>query len=199
MIDFKLMNHYTECYMSIWRSMKPVITKVHGYAVAGGSDIALCSDFLFMTRSAKIGYPPARLWGCPTTAMWVYKVGITRVKEMLLTGKLINGAKALEWGLVSEAFDAKEELDDYVESFVQELAKVPSNQLAIQKMVINQAYENMGLKTTQMFATIMDGITRHSPEGYAFKKRAEEVGFKIAVKERDLDPDLMLKNMRSRL
>jgi enoyl-CoA hydratase len=131
--------------------------------------------------------------------MWVYRLGLQRAKEMLLTGKLIDGSTAEKWGLITSAYDTREELDQNVENFIQDLAKIPSNQLAIQKMVINQAYENMGLKTTQMLATLMDGITRHTPEGFAFKKRAEEIGFKAAVKERDYDPELLLQNVRSKL
>jgi enoyl-CoA hydratase len=77
------------------------------------------------------------------------------------------------------------ELDREVDALAERMASVPVNQLMMQKLMINQAYENMGLKTTQMFATIFDGITRHSPEGMAFKRRAETVGWKEAVRERD--------------
>jgi enoyl-CoA hydratase len=161
-----------------------VICKVHGYAVAGGSDIALCADLVVMAEDARIGYPPARVWGCPTTAMWVYRLGAERAKRMLLTGDLVTGAEAARMGLVSEAVPTAE-LDEAVERWAARMAGVPRNQLMMQKLMINQAYENMGLQTTQMLATLFDGITRHSPEGFAFKTRCEQVGFKQAVKERD--------------
>jgi enoyl-CoA hydratase len=184
MIDYQGMSYNTNQFMSIWRSFKPVICKVHGYAVAGGSDIALCADQIVMAEDAMIGYPPARLWGCPTTAMWVYRLGAERAKRMLLTGDLISGKEAERIGLVSMAVPP-DQLDESVEKLALRIASIPKNQLMMQKMVINQAYENMGLATTQMMATILDGIARHTPEGVAFKKRAEDVGFKQAVSERD--------------
>ena len=184
MKDFSFMWKNTEHFMSLWRSHKPVIAKVHGFAVAGGSDIALCCDMVVMADDAKIGYPPARVWGCPTTAMWVYRLGPERAKRMLFTGDLVSGAEAAELGLVLEAVP-EAELDARVEALAARMAGVPRNQLMMQKLLVNQAYENMGLQTTQMFATLFDGITRHSPEGVWFKERAERVGFQQAVKERD--------------
>ncbi len=184
MVDYAGMSENTACFMSLWRSFKPVICRVQGYAVAGGSDIALCADLVIMAEDARIGYPPARVWGCPTTAMWVYRLGAERAKRMLLTGDLITGAEAVRLGLVSEAVPASE-LDATVERWARRMAGVPRNQLMMQKLMINQAYDNMGLATTQMLATLFDGITRHSPEGFAFKARCEQVGFKEAVKERD--------------
>ncbi len=85
-IDYKLMSAFTSSFMTLWRSFKPVVCKIHGYAVAGGSDIALSCDICIMADDAKIGYPPARVWGCPTTAMWVYRIGAEKAKKMLFTG-----------------------------------------------------------------------------------------------------------------
>jgi enoyl-CoA hydratase len=184
MLDYRGMSENTACFMSLWRSPKPVICKVHGYAVAGGSDIALCSDVVIMAADARIGYPPARVWGCPTPAMWVYRVGAERAKRLLFTGDLITGSEAARIGLVSEAVPPAD-LDAAVERLAARMAGVPRNQLMMQKLVINQAYDNMGLATTQLIATVFDGITRHTPEGVAFKTRCEQVGFKQAVRERD--------------
>lgn len=184
MKDYAFMMKNTERFMSLWRSHKPVIAKVHGFAVAGGSDIALCSDLVVMAESAQIGYMPARVWGCPTTAMWVYRVGAEQAKRMLFTGDKIDGREAERIGLVHKAVP-DEALDEEVEALAHRIASVPVNQLMMQKLVINQAIEAMGMKQTQMFATIFDGITRHSPEGLNFKHRAEEVGWKQAVDERD--------------
>ena len=184
MRDYVIMKNFTEQFMALFKSYKPTICKVQGYAVAGGSDVALCCDLVVMAEDARIGYPPARVWGCPTTATWVYRLGAERAKRMLLTGDLVDGREAKAIGLVADAVPAKA-LDARVEAWAQRMAGVPLNQLMMQKLVINQALANMGLETTQMIATIFDGITRHSPEGMAFKRRAEKVGFKRAVKERD--------------
>lgn len=185
MKDYAFMMRNTECFMSLWRSHRPVICKVHGYAVAGGSDIALCADLVVMGEKARIGYMPARVWGCPTTAMWVYRLGAEGAKRMLFTGDKIDGREAERIGLVHRAVP-EAELDDAVEALAERLCGVPVNQLMMQKLMINQAIEAQGLHTTQMFATLFDGITRHSPEGLNFKRRAEERGWKQAVRERDL-------------
>src|SRR5712691_1263639 len=185
MQDYAFMMRNTERFMSLFRSHRPVICKVHGHALAGGSDIALCSDVVIMAEDARIGYMPARVWGCPTTAMWVYRLGPERAKRMLFTGDKIDGREAERIGLVLKAVPAGT-LDEEVETLAGRLASVPINQLMMQKLMINQALENMGLRSTQMIATLFDGITRHSPEGVAFKRRAETVGWKQAVRERDL-------------
>ena len=184
MVDHAFMSRCTRDFMSIWRCSKPVIARLHGDAVAGGSDIALCCDIIVMADDARIGYPPARVWGCPTTAMWVYRLGLEHAKRMLFTGDLISGARAKEVGLVSESVPA-DELDNAVRAIVNRIKGVPKNQLAMMKLLVNQAYENMGLANTQTFATLFDGVARHSPEGLWFKRRAEEAGFKQAVAERD--------------
>ncbi|MGH8434203.1 MAG: crotonase/enoyl-CoA hydratase family protein [Pseudomonas sp.] len=184
MIDYALMKKNTEQFMSLFRSHKPVIAKVNGPAVAGGSDIALCCDLIVMAEEAQIGYPPARVWGCPTTAMWIYRLGPEKAKRMLLTGDLIDGREAQRLGLVYQSVPLAE-LDAAVEALTSRMQGIPKNQLMMQKLMINQAFHNMGLETTQMFATLFDGITRHSPEGVRFKARCEAVGFAQAVRERD--------------
>ncbi len=182
--DYQFMWKNTNYFMSLWRALKPVICKVQGYAVAGGSDIALCADLTIMADNAKIGYMPARVWGCPTTAMWVYRLGAEKAKRMMFTGDKIDGVEAAEMGLVLKSVPAAD-LDDEVERMAERMAAVPINQLAMQKMVINQAIESTGMMNTQRLATIFDGITRHSPEGMNFKDRAQDLGWKQAVRERD--------------
>ncbi|MBM3556772.1 MAG: crotonase/enoyl-CoA hydratase family protein [Alphaproteobacteria bacterium] len=183
-IDYRMMMRNTQHFMSLWRASKPTIAKVRGFAVAGGSDIALCCDMVVMAEDAKIGYPPARVWGCPTTFMWVYRLGPERAKRMLFTGDLIDGKQAKEWGLCLDAVPERD-LDATVAALCARIKGVPKNQLMMMKLAVNQAIEAMGLNQTQMFATIFDGIARHSPEGMWFKERAEAVGFQQAVKERD--------------
>jgi enoyl-CoA hydratase len=182
--DYQLMKSNTDDFFTLWRSLKPTIAKVHGYAVAGGSDIALSCDLVVMAEDARIGYMPARVWGCPTTAMWVYRLGAERAKRMLLTGDTIDGRTAADWGLVLESVLAAD-LDEKVEALANRMAGVPINQLAMQKLMINQAYDNMGLQGTQILATLFDGITRHSPEGRWFQDFAAEHGFPAAVAWRD--------------
>ncbi|MCY4459017.1 MAG: crotonase/enoyl-CoA hydratase family protein [Albidovulum sp.] len=184
MRDFDLMSRFTGHFMSLWKSSKPVVCKVHGHAVAGGSDIALCADLVVMADSARIGYMPARVWGCPSTAMWVYRIGMEKAKRMLFTGDVIDGREAERMGLVLKSVP-DEDLDREVESLAERISSVPSNQLAMHKMVVNQAVESMGLGGSQNLAILLDGIARHSPEGVNFKNRAEKAGWKRAVEERD--------------
>ena len=183
MQDYQFMWANTQAFMSLFRAMKPVICKVHGFAVAGGSDIALCADITIMGDEAQIGYMPARVWGCPTTAMWVYRLGPEKAKRMMFTGDKVSGREAAEMGLVLRSVP-EDRLDADVEALAARMASVPVNQLAMQKMVINQVMEAT-ITQTQRLATVFDGITRHSPEGMNFKARAEEVGWKQAVQERD--------------
>ncbi len=184
MKDYTFMMRNTQAFMSLFRSKRPIICKVHGFAVAGGSDIALCSDLIVMGETAKIGYMPVRVWGCPTTAMWLYRLGAEKAKRMLFTGDKIDGREAEKLGLVLKSVpDA--DLDTEVDALAHRIATVPQNQLMMQKLMVNQALSNMGLHTTQMIATMLDGMTRHTNEGLNFKRRSEDVGWKQAVDERD--------------
>jgi enoyl-CoA hydratase len=184
MLDYQFMSRNVRGFMSLFHSDKPVICKVHGFCVAGGTDMALCSDLLVIAEDARIGYPPARVWGVPTTALWANRIGDQRAKRMLFTGDLITGAQALEWGLAIEAPPASE-LDERFEALLERIANLPVNQLVMMKLLVNQALYAQGLHATQALGTIFDGIARHTPEGYAFQARAAEVGFKQAVAERD--------------
>lgn len=184
MVDYREMKGYTEDFMSLWRSDKPTIAKVHGYAVAGGSDIAMCCDLIVMAEDARIGYMPTRVWGCPTTAMWTYRLGPMRAKRLMFTGDTIDGRTAAEWGLATEAVPAAD-LDAAVNRLAARIAGVPRSHLMMHKLVVNQVVDAMGLEQTQMFATIFDGITRHNPEGLWFRRYAQANGFKQAVRWRD--------------
>jgi enoyl-CoA hydratase len=158
--------------------------RVHGYAVAGGSDIATCCGLIVMEDRARIGYMPARVWACPTPAVWVYRLGAMRAKRLLLTGDLIDGRTAHAWGL-AVAVAPLARLDAAVARLARRMASVPKNQLMMQKLVINQAVERLGVEQTQALATLLDGIARHSPEGLWFKRYAERHGFPAAVEWRD--------------
>jgi enoyl-CoA hydratase len=181
--DFQFMWRNVRGFMSLFHSEKPVLCKVHGYCVAGGTDIALCTDLLVVAADAKIGYPPARVWGSPTTALWTAKVGPMRAKRLLLTGDSLSGEKAAEWGLATEAVPA-EELDECFEQLLERVARLPINQLVMMKLLVNQSLYSQGLHQTQVLGTFFDGIARHTEEGAEFLRRASQ-GFREAVRERD--------------
>ena len=184
MVDYRVMKRYTEDFMALWRSSKPTIAKVHGHAVAGGSDIALCCDLLVIADDARIGYMPTRVWGCPTTAMWTYRIGPARTKQLMFTGDTLSGAQAAEWGLANLSVPA-DQLDGAVLRLAERICGVPRAHLAMHKLVVNQVMLTMGLEQTQMLATVFDGITRHNPEGLWFRRHAQVEGFKSAVEWRD--------------
>jgi enoyl-CoA hydratase/carnithine racemase len=183
-VDYQMMSRNLRGFMSLFHSDKPTVCKVHGYCVAGGTDMALCSDLIVAEDAAKIGYPPARVWGVPTSALWAFRIGPARAKRLLLTGDSIDGTTALEWGLAVEAAPAAE-LDERFEALLERIAQVPINQLVLHKLLINQALYAQGLQATQELGVVFDGIARHTPEGFAFRRRAAEAGFKEAVRERD--------------
>ena len=184
MKDYAFMHRNIQLFMRLWHSQKPVVAKIHGYAAAGSSDIALCCDMIVMADDAEIGYMPARVRGCSTTAMWTYRLVPEQAKRMLLTGDRIDGREAERIGLVLRSVPI-EDLHATAYKLANRMASVPVNQLMMQKMMINQAIEAMGLLNTQKMATLFDGITRHSPECMNFKARSEEKGWKKAVRERD--------------
>lgn len=184
MTDFAMMRRNVRTFMSLFEADKPVICKIHGFCVAGGTDMALCSDLVVTANDAKIGYPPARVWGSPTTSLWSHRIGVQRAKRLLLTGDSMTGAQAEQWGLACEA-PAPEDLDERTELLVARVARMPLNQLMMMKLLTNQTIEAQGLRSAQVLGTVFDGITRHTKEGYEFQQTALTKGFREAVRERD--------------
>jgi enoyl-CoA hydratase len=184
MVDYAMMSRNVQGFMTLFACGKPVVCRVHGFCVAGGTDMALCSDLLVIAEDAKIGYPPARAWGSPTTALWAHRIGPQRAKRLLFTGDSLSGREAVEWGLAIEAPPAGQ-LEERTEILVRRIARVPVNQLMMMKLLVNQTLHAQGLHATQVLGTVFDGITRHTAEGYAFQRRAAEAGFRQAVRERD--------------
>jgi enoyl-CoA hydratase/carnithine racemase len=183
-VDYAMMSRNVRAFMSLFHCGKPVVCKVHGFCVAGGTDMALCSDLLVIAEDARIGYPPARVWGSPTTSMWAYRLGAQRAKRLLFTGDSLSGAEAVEWGLAIEA-PAAADLDERTEALVARIARVPVNQLRMMKLLVNQSMYAQGLHATQVLGTVFDGVARHTAEGFAFQGLAAGEGFRAAVRQRD--------------
>jgi enoyl-CoA hydratase len=184
MVDYAMMSRNAQGFMSLFNCGKPVVCKVHGFCVAGGTDMALCSDLLVIADDAKIGYPPARVWGSPTTSLWAHRIGAQRAKRLLFTGDSLSGAEAVEWGLAIDA-PAAERLDERAEALARRIARMPLNQLMMMKLLVNQTLYSQGLHASQVLGTVFDGIARHTAEGYAFQQDAAARGFREAVRGRD--------------
>ena len=184
--DWRLMRTFVDAYMKLWYAQKPTIAAVHGWCIAGGTDMVLCADLILAADDASFGYPPARVWGTPTTAMWVYRMGIERAKRYLLTGDEIPAKTAAEIGLILEVVPAAE-LASHSLAFAKRMARLPLNQLVMLKLLCNQTVENMGLTSSRTLGTFFDGVARHTQEGLDFVSRSQDVGFRQAVRERD-DP-----------
>jgi enoyl-CoA hydratase len=174
----------TQKLMSIWRAPKPVIAQVHGWCVGGGSDFALCADLVIASEDARIGTPYSRMWGAYLSGMWLYRLGLAKAKEYALTGKPLSGAEAAEVELINRAVPF-ERLEETVADAARELAAIPASQLAAMKLVVNHAYENMGLASTQTLGPILDGLMRNTPDAKRFIELAEQRGVRAAVSERD--------------
>ncbi len=180
-------NHYLSyvpVFMGLWRGLKPTIAKVHGYCVGGGSELALCADLVVASHDARFGTPYARVWGCHLTGMWVYRLGLAKAKYYALTGEWISGKEAADIELINFSYPL-EELDAKVEELAQKLTSIPTTQLISMKLIVNQAYDNMGLQSTQTLGPILDGAMRNTPEGRQFVRDALEGGVKSAVIKRD--------------
>ncbi len=184
--DLRMMSRFVDVYMKLWYAKKPTLAAVQGWCIGGGTDMVLCADLVVAAESAVFGYPPSRVWGTPTTAMWVYRMGLEKAKRYLLTGDEIPAPEAARIGLVLETVpDA--ELLARADELARRMARVPTNQLVMLKLLCNQTAENMGLASSRILGTLFDGIARHTQEGLDFVARAKEVGFRQAVRERD-DP-----------
>ncbi len=184
MVDYAMMSRFNRGFASLLYANKPTVVKLHGFAVAGGSDIALFADQIICADDVRIGYPPARVWGIPAAGMWAHRIGDARAKRLLFTGDCIDGRTAVEWGLAVESWPAAE-LDERTEAFVQRMAQMPANQLIMAKLALNSVLLAQGVATSGMVSTVFDGVARHTKEGYAFQQRAAEAGFRQAVRERD--------------
>jgi enoyl-CoA hydratase len=184
--DLRMISTFVDTYMKLWYSAKPTIAAVQGWCIGGGTDMVLCADLIVAGEGASFGYPPARVWGTPTTAMWVYRMGLERAKRYLLTGDEIPAPEAARLGLILEAVP-DEELLSHATALARRMAQLPANQLVMLKLLCNQTAEHLGLASTRLLGSLFDGIARHTQEGLDFVHRSQEAGFRQAVRERD-DP-----------
>lgn len=184
--DYRMISRYVDTYMKLWYAAKPVIAAVQGWCIGGGTDMVLCADIIVAGEGASFGYPPSRVWGTPTTAMWVYRMGLEKAKRYLLTGDEIKAPEAARIGLILETVP-DDQLQDHAMDLARRMAQVPTTQLVMLKMLCNQTAENMGLGSSRTLGSLFDGIARHTQEGLDFVARAREVGYRQAVRERD-DP-----------
>jgi enoyl-CoA hydratase len=184
--DMRMIGRFVDVYLKLFRASKPTIAAVQGWCIAGGTDMVLCADIVIAGEGASFGYPPSRVWGTPTTAMWVYRMGLERAKRYLLTGDEIPAPEAARIGLILETVP-DDRLQDHAMAFARRMAQVPTTQLVMLKMLCNQTAENMGLASSVTLGTLFDGVARHTQEGLDFVQRAQEAGFRQAVRERD-DP-----------
>ena len=182
--DHRMMKRFVDTYMKLWYASKPTIAAVQGWCIAGGTDLVLCADIVIAAEGASFGYPPSRVWGTPTTAMWVYRMGLERAKRYLLTGDEIPAPEAARVGLILETVP-DEQLLEHATAFARRMAMVPTTQLVMLKLLCNQTAENMGMASTRTLGTLFDGIARHTQEGLDFVSRAQDVGFRQAVRDRD--------------
>ena len=181
-----MMGRFVDTYMKLWYAKKPTIAAVQGWCVGGGTDMVLCADLIVAGDDASFGYPPARVWGTPTTAMWVYRMGLEQAKRYLLTGDEIPATRAAEIGLVLEVVPAAQ-LEAHATALAERMARLPLSQLVMLKLLCNQTVENMGFASSRLLGTLFDGVARHTQEGLDFVRRSQEAGFRQAVRERD-DP-----------
>lgn len=184
--DVQMIGRYGMTFAKLHSISKPTIAAVHGWCLAGGTDMILNADLIIAAESARFGYPPARVWGVPEAPwVWVARLGLERAKRYLFTGDEITGAKAAELGMVLECVP-DDELERRAIALAERMAMLPLNQLQMMKWLLNDvASHQYRPDTSRLLGFLFDGVARHTQEGYDFVARAQEVGWRQAVRERD--------------
>jgi len=170
--------------MAIFDMHKPVIGKVHGYCIAGGTDLVLLTDIIVAADDAVIGFPPVRAMGVPPAHMWLYHVGPQWAKRLLLTGDSISGADAAEIGLVLQSVPY-DQLDEAVEYLANRMAMIDSDLLSASKRTVNLGLELMGARTMQRVASEMDARAHLAKAVSDYGEIASGQGLKAALEWRD--------------
>ena len=186
--DVRMIGQYAAAWAKLHTISKPTIAAVHGWCIAGGTNMVLNADLIVCSESARFGYPPMRVWGIPEAPwVWIARLGLERAKRYLFTGDEIGGAEAARLGLVLECV-GDDELDDHARALARRIAMLPLEQLQMIKWALNDTARQMyAPDASRMLGCLFDGVARHTQEGLDFVTRSVEVGFRQAVRERD-DP-----------
>jgi enoyl-CoA hydratase len=184
--DVRMISTFGRTFAKLHEISKPTLAAVQGWCVAGGTDMVLNADLILAAESARFGYPPARVWGIPEAPwVWVARLGLERAKRYLFTGDELTGAEAAAAGMVLECVP-DDELGERATALAQRMALLPLNQLQMIKWSLNDvARHQYQPDTSRLLGFIFDGVARHTQEGLDFVARAQEVGWRDAVRERD--------------
>jgi enoyl-CoA hydratase len=186
--DVQMIGRYANTWAKLHTISKPTLAAVHGWCIAGGTNMVLNADLIVCSESARFGYPPMRVWGIPEAPwVWIARLGLERAKRYLFTGDEITGAEAAALGLVLECV-ADDQLEEHALGLAYRIARLPLEQLQMIKWSLNDtAREMYAPDTSRMLGCLFDGVARHTQEGLDFVARSVDVGFRQAVRERD-DP-----------
>ncbi len=184
--DVQMIGTFGNTFAKLHSISKPTIAAVQGWCIAGGTDMILNADLIIAGESARFGYPPARVWGVPEAPwVWVARLGLERAKRYLFTGDELTAAEAAEAGMILECV-ADDELQDRASALAHRMALLPLNQLQMMKWMLNDvARQQYQPETSRLLGFIFDGVARHTQEGLDFVARAQEIGWREAVRERD--------------
>ncbi|MEQ8841120.1 MAG: enoyl-CoA hydratase-related protein [Acidimicrobiales bacterium] len=175
--------HVTDGWMSIWDLAKPVIAQVHGYCLAGGSELATCCDLVYMAEDAQMGYPATR-FGVPDMHFHAWFMGMRKAMEMMMTGDSVTGLEAVQYGWANQAFPA-EDLTDEVLKIASRIAQTPSDVVALNKRVVHRQMEVMGLRTGIRQGTELCALGTHTESMRVFIQGVQEKGLTATLTERD--------------
>ena len=185
-LDVQMIGRFGNTFAKLHSISKPTVAAVQGWCIAGGTDMILNADLIIAGESARFGYPPARVWGVPEAPwVWVARLGLERAKRYLFTGDELTAREAADIGMILECVP-DDELHDRAHALAQRIALMPLNQLQMMKWMLNDvARHQYQPDTSRLLGFIFDGVARHTQEGLDFVARAQEIGWREAVRERD--------------
>jgi enoyl-CoA hydratase len=175
--------HVTEGWMSIWDLAKPVIAQVHGFCLAGGSELATGCDLVYVAEDAQMGYPAVR-FGVPDMHFHAWFLGMRRAMEMMVTGDSISGVEAVAEGWANRAFPAAE-LDDAVLEIAQRIASIPPELVQLNKRVVHRQMDAMGMRAGIRAGTELCALGTHTQAMREFRESIESRGLTGALSQRD--------------
>ncbi len=184
--DVRTIGRFGKTFAKLHEISKPTVAAVQGWCVAGGTDMVLNADLIVAGEAARFGYPPARVWGVPEAPwVWVARLGLERAKRYLFTGDELTAPEAAAAGMILEAVP-DDQLDERATALARRIALLPLNQLQMMKWMLNDvACHQYQPDTSRLLGFVFDGVARHTQEGLDFVARAQEIGWREAVRERD--------------